>query len=186
MVGNSRAPRIIFRLYIPEDKKQEPEAAAINIPEDLMESLPEALLVHSCEESAERLRSILSQHFTVLEARSCSEASIFLAQQNPPHLVLTSPEVPDGTWRDVLSLARAAAEPVSVVVVSPLADTRLYMETMEAGACDFITSSVPAPDVSYILKNAAESAGSHRSRHLEIVSRREVSSGEKFSSSRSQ
>jgi DNA-binding NtrC family response regulator len=124
----------------------------------------EALLIHPPEEATARLRSTLREQFDVLEARSCLEASALLAQPDPPHLVLTSPELPDGTWRDVLSLAGAAREAVRVIVVSPLPDIRLYIETMESGAYDFITSSFSGPDVSYILKNAAENAITRRKR----------------------
>jgi DNA-binding NarL/FixJ family response regulator len=159
-----RAPRVLFSPKCRGPRKAGSKAAAITILKDPMELRIEALLLHSHEESTERFRWILRQHFSVLEARSCAEASLFLAQPEPPHLVLTSPKLPDGTWSDVLSLARAASESVNVVVASPLADIRLYMETVEAGVYDFITASFSAPDISYIVKNAAESAVSRRNR----------------------
>jgi DNA-binding NtrC family response regulator len=157
-------------------------AATMNTPEDPVEPRVEALLIRSPEEATDAVRQILRQQFIVLEAESCAEASGVLANLDPPPMVLTSPNLPDGTWRDVLSLARKASEPVSVVVVSPVANIRLYIETVEAGAYDFITSSSSAPDISYVLRNAAESAISRRSRPMDVLSRKDTYSRERFSS----
>lgn len=133
-----------------------------------MEPRISALLVHVGEGCTARLRYILKRHFDLSEARSYRDASPFLVRPHPPHLVVTSPKLPDGTWREVLSLARAASEAVSVVVASGVANTRLYIETMEAGAADFITSSLATEDLSYVLKNAADAAILRRNRQARV------------------
>ena len=114
-----------------------------------------ALLLHSNGDSLNSLNVVLENQFVRTErARSCKEASKKLAGSNPPHLVFTDTDSPDGGWSDVLDMAAGAAQPVGVIVVSPEADIPLYIAVMERRAFDFITHSFTAPELKHILQNA--------------------------------
>jgi DNA-binding NtrC family response regulator len=69
---------------------------------------------------------------------SCHEATRVLATDDLPHLVFADTVLPDGTWKDVLSTAARAPDPVNIIVVARFLDIQLYFETMEHGACDFV------------------------------------------------
>jgi FixJ family two-component response regulator len=64
--------------------------------------------------------------------------------------------LPDGLWANVLALAAQAPQPVNVIVVARLVDTRLYVEAIEAGAFDFLAPPFVAADLAYVVRCAAE------------------------------
>ena len=122
-----------------------------------------ALLLQSHESPVAALKLALENHFIWTErARSCEEATASLAGSNPPHLVFTDTDLPDGTWCDVLDLAARASLPVSVIVVSPVADVPLYIDVMRRSAFDFITHSFTTAELTYILRYAVENVRSRR------------------------
>ncbi len=122
-----------------------------------------ALLVYDQDGRLGPLDLLLEgRSFRLSRARSCKEARDRLTSPSPPHLVFTDTTLPDGTWADVLDLAARAPEAVAVIVVSPQADVQLYIDVMERGACDFITSSFTVPEVAHIMRCAVESVISRR------------------------
>jgi FixJ family two-component response regulator len=56
----------------------------------------------------------------------------------------------------VVDLAARASRPVSVIVVSPVADIPLYIDVMERKAFDFITYSFTTPEINHILRCAVD------------------------------
>jgi FixJ family two-component response regulator len=70
--------------------------------------------------------------------------------------------LPDGTWADLLSLAREARQPVNVVVVSRVDDVGLYLETMQQGAFDFISAPFPASDLAHVVQCASTDVSRRR------------------------
>ncbi|HLW79025.1 MAG TPA: response regulator [Terriglobia bacterium] len=115
-----------------------------------------AVLVRNSPSDLAALRSILQQLIKVTDARSCEEAGRHLRVPDPPHLVFTSTALSDGTWLEVLALAREAPKPVNVVVMARDAEVGLYVTAMEAGAFDFVTASATVPELAHVLRNAAE------------------------------
>jgi FixJ family two-component response regulator len=71
-------------------------------------------------------------------------------------LVFTEAKLPDGTWADIVKLAIAAHKPVKVIVVSHFVDVDLYVDTMEAGAFDFIVPPLSASELTHVVKSAVE------------------------------
>ena len=59
---------------------------------------------------------------------------------------------------DIVDLAARSREKVNVIVVSPFADVRLYIEVMDHGAYDFITDSFTVPELVHVLRSAISSA----------------------------
>ena len=121
------------------------------------------LLVHHRNDRFGTLNLILETlPIKVSRVRSAKEAEARLCEMPCPHLVLTDAALPDGNWMDVLDIAAKAVEPVNVIVISPVADIKLYLDVMDQGAFDFMTDSFTVPDVVHILKCALDNAARHR------------------------
>jgi DNA-binding NtrC family response regulator len=126
-----------------------------------------ALLIHHRNERFYTLQLVLEAlSIRLVRARSAKEAETQLCEIPCPHLVLSDTVLPDGNWMDVLDLAAKAVEPVNVIIVSPTADTRLYLDTMDQGAFDFMTDSFTVPQIVHILKCAIDNVSRRRDSRL--------------------
>ena len=115
-----------------------------------------ALLIHQNSDTLRSLKHALEcQGLRVTEAKSHAQAKRMLGGLDPAPLVFTDTELPDGTWADILAVAGRAARPVNVVVVARLVDTRFYVDTIEAGAFDFIAPPFNATDLAHVVRCAA-------------------------------
>jgi len=116
-----------------------------------------ALLVSDEPEFFAPLKSLLqSQSLETREVPSCGEALLVLWGKQPPHLVFTGIQLPDGTWAEVISVAGKAGAANNVIVVSRLVDVKLYVEAIERGAYDFITPPFEAWELRHIVRRATE------------------------------
>ena len=128
-----------------------------------MVEMASALLVHDREDVFGALKPILeSQCIVTRDEKTCGEALLSLWGKQPPHLVFSDVQLADGNWRDVVSLAEKCALPINVIVVSPQLDMNLYIEAMERGAFDFLTPPLEAPDVTHVVRCAAQNAQRRR------------------------
>ena len=122
-----------------------------------------ALLIHQNSDTLRALKYVLEgQGVRVTQAGSRARAKRVLGGLNPVPLVFTDAQLPDGTWADILTLAEKAALPVNVIVVARVVDTRFYVETIEAGAFDFIAPPFNATDLAYVLRVAADNVIARR------------------------
>jgi NtrC-family two-component system response regulator AlgB len=122
-----------------------------------------ALLVHNNSELFVTLKAALEhQGLRVIQAESRAQAKRVVGVQKPVPLVFTDTHLPDGTWADILALAGKAALPVNVIVVARLVNTRLYIETIEAGAFDFIVPPFNAADLAHVVRCAADNVLTRR------------------------
>ena len=122
-----------------------------------------ALLLHDLGDSLGPLKLALEgQSMEVCWMRNCQEASTPLLGANPPHLVFTEIDLPDGTWRDIVKLAVKAQKAVNVIVVARLADVRFYLETIVSGAFDFIVPPLTGFELGHVVRCAAENAFNRR------------------------
>jgi len=116
-----------------------------------------AMVVHQNSEILASLKNALErQGMSVLQTDSRARAIQMLDGQNPAPLVFTDTELPDGTWVDILTEAERAAQPVNVIVVARVVDTRFYLETIETGAFDFIAPPFVATDLEYVVRSALD------------------------------
>lgn len=118
------------------------------------------LVVHSRKDSSEAMK--LALHDLFINAQSvatCGEAAAHLRAKQPPHLVLTGAELADGTWSEILDLARNAPLPVNVIVLMRVVDIELYKRAVERGAFDCILQP-PLLDLHYasVVIHAAKDA----------------------------
>ena len=121
------------------------------------------LLLHEVGDSLDALKSALeAQSVKVSSLRSCQEALPQLTGPNPPHLVFTQPELPDGMWAGVVSMALKAVKPVNVIIVGRLANVGLYLQTITQGAFDFIVPPLTGYELTHVVRCAIEDVLSRR------------------------
>jgi len=122
-----------------------------------------AIVVHQNSETLASLKSALErQGMSILLADSRTRAIQMLGGQNPAPLVFTDTELPDGTWADILAEAERATQPVNVIVVARVVDARLYLDTIETGAFDFIAPPFVATDLEFVVRSALDNVAARR------------------------
>ena len=122
-----------------------------------------ALLVHHNSETLAMLGGALErQGMRTLHAESRAQAKLMLGGLNPAPLVFTDTQLPDGTWADILSMAEKAAQPVNVIVVARVVNTRFYVEAIETGAFDFLAPPFNATDLAYVVRSALDNVTARR------------------------
>ena len=122
-----------------------------------------ALVVHQNSEILLSLKYALErQGMCIIEAASRAQAIGMLRGQNPAPLVFTDTELPDGTWADILAEAARAAQPVNVIVVARVVDTRFYVRAIETGAFDFLAPPFVATDLAYVVRSALDNVVARR------------------------
>ena len=115
-----------------------------------------ALMVHNQETPLVQLRlELASQGVETYRARSCRHAKSFLERAiQHPQVLFTDVVLSDGTWVDMLAIARDIRPPVEVIVVSNQLDPRIYLDALGRGAFDFIVPPFEAPKVDHVLRCA--------------------------------
>lgn len=92
------------------------------------------------------------------QVRTCIEAKEFINQEEKPDIIFSDTAVSDGSWADVLRMARKEHSRAEVVVVSRFPDTKLYMDVMERGGFDFIVPPFSATEVAHVVEGATVEA----------------------------
>ena len=123
----------------------------------------QALVVHHNSETLATLEGALErQGMHILHAQSRAQAKHILSGLAPAPLVFTETQLPDGTWTDILAVAGKAAQPVNVIVVGRVVDTRFYVEAIQAGAFDFLVPPFAATDLAYVVRSALDNVAARR------------------------
>lgn len=123
----------------------------------------QALLVHHNSETLAILKGALErQGMQIFQAQSRAQAKLMLGGLNPVPLVFTETQLPDGTWADILGVAEKAAQPVNVIVVARVVDTRFYVEAIETGAFDFLAPPFASVDLAYVVRSALDNVVARR------------------------
>jgi DNA-binding NtrC family response regulator len=113
------------------------------------------LLVNGPASSLESLdQNLRRKGIQTRRALSCAQARAALQHPDLPGLILTDTSLTDGAWTDILSVARQAARPVPVIVVSRRVDVPLYLETIDHGAADLIVPPLSADELAYLVRSA--------------------------------
>ena len=122
-----------------------------------------ALLVHDQAEHMQALATTLrDQGVRVYHVRTWQAAAHELQRADPPHLVFTDSVLRDGDWTDIVLLAGSASQPVNVIVVTRVMDTKLYLEALEGGAFDFIVPPFASLDLAHVVRCAADNVQARR------------------------
>lgn len=105
------------------------------------------VVVSDDEENRASLRRIFGENgWYVRESRGITE---FRRSLKPrwSGVVLTETSLPDGTWKDVLSLANSVCPDAQIVVTSRLADDYLWAEVLNRGAFDLLAQPLDRTEV---------------------------------------
>jgi DNA-binding NtrC family response regulator len=122
-----------------------------------------ALVVNEDASVLLELRAILEdQAVTTRCARTCEEAQAALLLGEGPDIIFAGTSFPDGTWRDVVSMARRTCPRATVIVTTSLADIQLCLDTMEEGAADYIVPPFAACDVAHVIRSAIQDVARER------------------------
>ena len=129
------------------------------------EKILSVLLFHEPSSPLRALRQALrGQGVETREVQTCQETVRLLAGAEPPELVFTDTQLPDGNWADVVRLAEESPAPVNVIVVSRVVDVPFYVETLQSGAFDFIAPPFEPAGLAHIVRVAAGNVASRRQR----------------------
>lgn len=81
-------------------------------------------------------------------------AAIRVLKQHRPPLVLCECDLGETTWREVLQVTSAAADPPFLIVTSRLADEYLWAEALNLGAYDVLATPFDAMELARTLSSA--------------------------------
>jgi DNA-binding response OmpR family regulator len=96
------------------------------------------LAVSSAEEDRVLLEHVFSHsNWKFDHVRTCGEARKLLSA-NEVGVVICGTELPDGSWRDLLREISHYPVPPRLIVVSSLADDRLWGEVLDLGGYDVL------------------------------------------------
>ncbi|HEV2423935.1 MAG TPA: response regulator [Terriglobia bacterium] len=132
------------------------------------------LLVHNDPHSFRGLEEMLHEgEVRTTRAHQCAQAFRLLEQAAPIDLVLTDVTLPDGTWKDVVGMVQETAKDTPVIVMSRVVSMKLYLDTQDAGAADFIVPPMTPRDLAHVL-TAAMQRSAHSGIAREAVSRQQA------------
>ena len=112
------------------------------------------LFLSGHRDDARRLTQMLHSLPILLDHSETVHQARAQLQHNDYDLVLTEANLEDGTWLDVLHLARECPREVEVIVTDPQADARFWAEALNLGAYDLLAQPFYEPEVRRILYNA--------------------------------
>jgi DNA-binding NtrC family response regulator len=131
-----------------------------------------ALVVSAETDSSQGLqRELQRQAIKTRQVRTCTEAKQFFEREEKPDIIFSDASVPDGTWADVLRMARKEQAAAEVVVVSRLPNTKLYMDVMDGGGFDFIAPPFSQAEIAHVLQTATVDASKRWAAPLRAVAR---------------
>jgi DNA-binding response OmpR family regulator len=109
------------------------------------------LLISPFDEDHQHLRDILKHsNWQQHGVHALGEASDFLVENVTP-VVICESELPDGSWRDVLSHFGRMQRPPVLVVTSRLADDRLWSEALNLGAYNVLAKPLNTKEVFHVV-----------------------------------
>jgi DNA-binding NtrC family response regulator len=115
-----------------------------------------ALLVYDQPHPLESLKPVLRDlSVETCSVRTCEEAGRMVTQMRP-QLVFTDTFLPDGSWADVVRMAKMASSPVDVIVVGAREDIKLYLSALEGGAFDFVLPPFEHEALEFVVESARQ------------------------------
>lgn len=88
---------------------------------------------------------------TIAQARS------WMAQRGAPSVIICERDLPDGSWKHLFEETQALPLPPKFIVSSRLADEYLWVEVLNLGGHNVLSTPFDAREVSYVVRYAAES-----------------------------
>ncbi len=121
------------------------------------------LFVSPRRDDAKRLSQMLSPLPLILDhVPDFQQARAKLGQRGYP-VILTEAALPDGSWTDVLSLARDLVPSAEVIVTDRHADARFWAEVLNLGVYDLLVQPFEESEVQRILSHVCSRIAPGRS-----------------------
>jgi DNA-binding NtrC family response regulator len=118
------------------------------------QSIVTVLLISPFDEDHRDLEEILRHsNWRLRSACTQMEAYQFLEDDRSP-VVICESDLPDGTWKDVLSKVSTLDCPPILVVASRLADESLWSEVLHLGAYNVLAKPLHATEVLHVVGSA--------------------------------
>ncbi len=115
------------------------------------------LTVGSTLEDRQSIESILNSNgWTIQGAKTFREATQLL--QSKPSLILCEKDLPDCTWKDIFRVAQKLDYSAPFVVVSRIADQRLWAEVLNLGGFDMLLKPFEPDEVERVMNMAYRQA----------------------------
>ena len=105
-------------------------------------------------------------NWKLFTAHTCKAGMAQLHREQVP-IVICEAQLPDGSWKDVLSRLAPMLEPPRLIVASHDADERLWAEVLNLGGGDLLATPFREAEVGYAIGSAwldwkyARSRGTH-------------------------
>jgi DNA-binding NtrC family response regulator len=80
--------------------------------------------------------------------------AIQILGRNIVPVIICQRDLPDGSWKDLLDLSTTWERPSKIIVVSRLADNRLWSEVLNLGAYDLLAAPLDEGEVLHVLGSA--------------------------------
>ncbi|HTS30884.1 MAG TPA: hypothetical protein VMH81_33660 [Bryobacteraceae bacterium] len=112
------------------------------------------LFISGNRDDARHLSQMLENLPLVLDHVGSIHQACTMLQQNHYAVILTETAVQDGSWKDVLQMARDCPRELQVLVTDLHGDARLWAEVLNLGAYDLVAQPFYQPEVCRILLNA--------------------------------
>jgi DNA-binding NtrC family response regulator len=113
-----------------------------------------ALLISPVEADRNALQQFFEQHGWKLHATKSFESALTFLRENAVSVVITERDLAGGNWKDVLNTIHGLHEPPLLVVISRLADDRLWAEALNLGVYDVLAKPLVQEEVVRVLTSA--------------------------------
>lgn len=111
-----------------------------------------AVLISAIQQDHDFLRGVFAEEgWTFASARSLENPTTLLESAA---VLITERDLPVGSWKEVLEIARALPNRPLVIVVSTHADDCLWAEALNLGAYDVIAKPFDRAEVIRVLRSA--------------------------------
>ncbi len=80
-----------------------------------------------------------------------------MAQRGVPSVIICERDLPDGSWKHLFEETQALPLPPKFIVSSRLADEYLWVEVLNLGGHNVLSTPFDAREVAYVVRYAAES-----------------------------
>ncbi len=109
--------------------------------------MPAILVITPSEENRTRLQQVFTgSDWNLVHAKTFREALLALCRDWPPIIICEHP-LPDGSWKDILSLAAPLPDAPSLIVTSRFADDHLWSEVLNLGGHDVLMQPLDENEV---------------------------------------
>ena len=112
------------------------------------------LVVSAFREDPVQLRRMLDQSVWNLRPAGTFQEALTLLRENSVAVVICERDLPDGSWRDVMSALAPVEHAPHLIVTSRLADVSLWAEVLNLGGFDVISKPFYEKEVTWVMDSA--------------------------------